>query len=473
MNVTKRQARAANKLLPLNGGAVWWRVGQGKTRVALKYFALVAKEKDDIVRIVFVTTRKAFYDLAEEVKNAGLDWNVREVDSEEDVYPLSTLKKSTIFVVSHGMIAKLVKDRPNPKDKNSGPLIRESHWFDGVVYDEGYLYKNNVTMHCRAANRLAKAVPHALILSGSMMTARNLEDIYGQMYAIDKHHALAPTKTKFRSRYMLTYALNPQAEYGEKIWRNAPMRGAAEQIAQRIKPLCSVYFPKNLREVRHIIKHVPASVEQKQKIRDLKQYMEIAHSKGVLELTSAPSVIIKAQQISDGWVKIDDGHSEIVDSAKLDYLEDMLRELIDSGECVIIWCAFQNSVNRVLQRMQKVFPKKIGVYGFHGSKKFDDAGWRKNGRIAVATVGSGAAVNHFKHCAYAIYYSMDYRWTNLQQSRGRTDRKDSRHSTCFYYYLQTKGSLDSFVYRTAIQSSRKEKELINLTELKQWARLKV
>lgn len=454
MILTRRQKKAASKLFRNNGGAIWHRVGQGKTRIAYKWFAMIAKVKSVFL---VVCRREAFVDWAEEAQKCGLPWTV--VDFEKDLHSSANIK---VWLVSHGMLSSLL------------PYILEyEHVIEAVVYDEGFLYKNPQTLHCKAANNLSVAIGKAAILSGSIMTAKNLEDVYGQLFAIDKQEKVSRTLTDFRSKFMVRYQIgsdNPNAVrfYGK--------RGAVKIVGRRIKPVVSTYFPSD--EKRRIIEDIhpiDATSQQLALIQKLKEEYFISLKGKDLELRNAPSVITKCQQISDGWVKMHDEKSDegqiiapgeiiTVPSGKLRYLVSKVCELLECGEKVVIWCAFKHSVDLILQSLQTL---GIKVYGWYGGKKFDVAGWRRNGQVAVATEASGSSVNHFSNCAYAIYYSMDYSWRNLVQSKGRTNRYDSNHNRCYYYFFQTRGSLDGFVYRTALSSGDKEKELI-ATQVKKW-----
>lgn len=443
MILSKRQKKAASKLFRNNGGAIWHRVGQGKTRIAYKWFAMIAKVKSVFL---VVCRREAFVDWAEEAQKCGLPWTV--VDFEKDLHSSANIK---VWLVSHGMLSSLL------------PYILEyEHVIEAVVYDEGFLYKNPQTLHCKAANKLSVAIGKSAILSGSVMTAKNLEDVYGQLFAIDKQEKIARTLTDFRSKFMFRFQIGQNTQAIRFIGK----RGAVKIIGRKIKPVVSTYFPSDTR--RRIIEDIhpiEATSQQLALIQRLKEEYFISLKGKDLELRNAPSVITKCQQISDGWVKMHDEEIITVPSGKLKYLVSKVCELLECGERVVIWCAFKHSVDLILQSLQIV--GSIKAYGWYGGKKFDVAGWRRNGQVAVATEASGSSVNHFSNCAYAIYYSMDYSWRNLVQSRGRTNRFDSIHANCYYYYFQLRGSLDGFVYRTALSSGDKEKELI-ATQVKIW-----
>lgn len=457
MTLSPRQLSAAKRMYRNDGGPVWWRVGEGKTRIAYKHFAMIAKSLKKIghPRFLVVCRREAFKDWRDEMKLLGLKgkgWKTVPVEEQSDIFCVPK-NRTIVYLISHGKLAALLDD-----------LLEVSVLMHCVSYDEGWLYKNPRTAHCKAANKLSATVGAATILSGSMMTARNLTDVYGQLYAINKHSILARTLTEFNSRFLLRLRIqfNPNLDAATVL---RAQRGAGRRIAERIAGVASVYFPSHSsrRDVDDR-RSIPSTRPQRKAYEELRKYYELRlKDHPPLILKAAPTIAIKCQQISDGWVKLADGTIVDIPSKKLDYVVAQVADLVACGEKVVIWTAYRHSARMVLQRLQKEFPK-LGCYLMLGGKKFDVRGWQKNGRVAVATVGSGSSVNHFAQCAYAIYYSHDVSWPHMQQSRGRTSRKSSKHNTCYYYYLQGEGSMDAHIYKLVMSSCNEEQALIKATE---------
>lgn len=449
--LTPRQERAIKKLDRAKSGAVWWRVGTGKTRVAYGIFATVAKRLNRPVRFVVVCRRLAFEDWKNEAVKFGLSVRFAEVDCDYDLWRKRKLTKPImVYLVSHGMLKGLFRE-----------LMDYSIHLDGIVYDEGYLYKSPKSLHCKCANALSERLEHRYILSGSVMTAKNIEDLFGQMYAIDAHAPIGRTLTEFRSEFMYQY----QLDFGRgPTFQHALKKGAMKKISDRLKPVRSFYFPAdNEREIHEEVKVISPSEHQRTALHSLKEMYWLEHEKGELEVKNALSLMVKAQQISDGFLVTSEGETVRYPSPKMDHLLLMVEELIACGEKVIIWCAFRYTVRMILQRLQKA--KIKGVYAMSGGERFSAEGWRRDGQVVVATEASGSSVNHFKDVAYAIYYSMDTHWLNLQQSQGRTNRHDSAHSKCFYYFLQTKTSLDSHIHLCAKTSKLEEQKILGI---RQW-----
>lgn len=443
------QASALSKLRKNKGGAVFHRVGTGKTRIALAWFASIAKKAFRTNPIFLVVTRrKAFEDWLLEARAIGLNWIVANYET----YAWKITTYPRILLVSHGMIAKLATEI---EEMGSG--------VEAIVYDEGFLFKSPSSAHCKAAHKIAKTVGRAAILSGSIMTARNLEDVFGQMYAIGFHQSLGRTLTEFRTKFMVSLSIG---EY--KKFVNS--KESYNQVSRLIAPHTSIHMPPSDKVYREIVKQIDPSPMQVDYLERLREDYWINLKGQELDIKSVPVLIVKCQQISDGFIHMPNGSVINVDSSKLAHLVEQLFELIACGERVIVWCAFRESVMRVLQMLQS---KGIKAYGMVGGSDFNSEGWRRDGQVVVATEDSGSSVNHFAQCAYAIYYSMNWRWLALQQSKGRSDRKSSKHKTCFYYYLQLKDSLDSHVYNVAHRSGREETKLLNQIAIKQWLHKKL
>lgn len=441
------------------GGALWWRVGTGKTRIAYGFFAMIAKSLPPQTKANFliVCRREAFRDWYEEMRKVDILWRFIELDSMDQLDRLLSPPKHTIYIMSHGMLAKM-------KDS----LMDIAPALQGVAYDEGFLYKSPKVIRTKAAHKISEVVGRAIILSGSMMTARNLEDIYGQLYAINRHEVIGRTLTEFRSRYQMELQLGSSKRF---IFTNR--KGASAEVVRRIGPECSVHFPNNNnRRIVTAIRSCAASSAQDKAFRELREDYWLSLKGEDLIIKNAPTLITKCQQVSDGFVKMPSGQINVIPSQKLVYLLSQVGELLSCGEKVVIWCAFRESVSQVLQALQKANPK-IGCYSLMGGTSFNRAGWNLNGRICVGTEASGSSINFLKDCAYAIYYSMDFHWLNLQQSQGRTNRHDSKHQTCFYTFLQTEGSLDDHVYKVVNTSSLKEREVILQAGVESWLNTKL
>jgi SNF2 family DNA or RNA helicase len=444
------QQRVLEKIERARGGLVFWKVGTGKTRVGLEAFATLQKvyKWPNPCILLVVCKPKCFYDWREEVNKIGHDWVILENDycPLPDEVLINMQAKPTLLLVSHGMIAKMAEHL----DRN--PNIRM------VILDDGYLFKNPRSKKALAAHKLTMS-RRAVLLSGSVMTQRDVTDIYGQAFAVNQHRRIAPNLTKFRSSY-----LHCNMDAGFPLY--SPRKDAYVDIVKALGDGADFYFPPNAeRKIHHQIITVPATDKQRKIFKDLKEWYEAKDYN--LELENALQVALHIQRVSNGWILDDNGCLHYIDNNKVQRTIELVDEIVAGGERCVIWCAF----TRDIDLLSIALP--FATLQMSSRHKFDLDDW-KNGeaKVCIATEASGVGVNHFEQTPYAIYFSMDWKWLDLQQSRGRTDRKSSKHLECFYYYMHTQGSLDRRIYDVASDSGNRELTLIKHGEVADWLKQK-
>lgn len=443
------QWRAVEKIVASRGGVAWWKVGEGKTRIGLFTFAALQTIYGwNLPSICLcVVRRRAFYDWRAEINRCFPLASIYE-----DSLPVHPPASQPVFLlVSHAML-----DRDYDV-LHANKLIRL------VILDELWLYANNKTNRFKAAYLLTNSRV-AVGLSGTIMKARDTAEIYNQMQVLHKHRYLATNLTKFRSQYQKCQLR--ELGSGVMIPKITPRKGAYRQIMRRLEEVADVNFPKGDRVIHEQFHSVPATKKQIQYFRELQETYSLDELG--LEYNHAIVISIKAQQIANGWVKGDKGIIHSVPSLKPEKLAEELDDIIASGEKTVVWCAFRYDVEMLADYL------KVASLQMLGGQDFDVDRWNHSDiRVCLATEASGSSVNYFEHTPYAIYYSANYKWLDMQQSRGRTDRASSRHSECFYKYLQVDGSLDARVFRAAMVSGAVERKLIIQASINDWLKQKL
>lgn len=440
------QWRAVNKFVKEERGIAWWAMGEGKTRIALSTFALL-----QFRGILIVVTRPAaFHDWRNEVLKVGFNWFVAEYDGPQTSF---SRRRPTMWLVSHGKLAKLL------------PHLQVNPLIEFVVYDELYLYSNPKTLKSKAAARLTQSVGgRALGLSGTIMPAKDNTSIWGQTLACGVSGKLARNLTDFRSRYQTCSLLDFGKDKQARQFCNKA--NSKELILSRLEPVCDLHFPIiGKRLIHEKINTVPITPEQKALIKKLKNeyYLELQEHNMEIDISTALGLIIKVQNISNGWLSDSAGTCISIKSNKVEALRASLDELLSEGGKCIVWCAFK----RDTEVLKAALP--FAILQMSGGCKFDTDAWATGKyQVVLATEGSGASVNHFAQVAYAKYFSMSFKWLDFQQSKARTDRKNSAHPTCHYEYFHTAGTLDRHVFDGATSSGRIERDFIKTGRLLQW-----
>ena len=440
MNLNERQEIAVERLVDSRGGLLWWKVGEGKTRIALAWFAaLQLKQQWSLPNVcLIVCRRKAFYDWRKEINHCLPDWPVYE-----DTVPARPPGSTPVFLlVSEGSLTKCAA------------TLRDNKQIRCVVYDEGWLYSNYKSARSVAAHSLSQE-RFSLLLSGTIMKARDTIEIYSQAKVVNRAKLLASSPTAFRTAYQI-------CSMGMGFAVFTPKPGAYTKIIAALQHDCDIHFPDNAhRLIHHQYHEIETTAEQDQAFKELRELysLEIAD----LEFDHTLQIINKTRQIANGWVQDSEGNYISVPTNKVSALENELETLLAANERVVVWCAFRHDVTMLASLLP--FPCVTML----GGQDFDLDRWNSGkARVCYATEDSGSSVNHFAQCGYAIYFSMNYKWLALQQSRGRTDRKSSLHAQCFYKYLFVKGSLDEAICNAANNSGMEEVKVIQLALAVNW-----
>lgn len=440
------QQRVLAKIEKARGGCVFWKVGTGKTRIGLQSFATLQKvyKWPNPCIVLVVCKPKCFYDWRREAGLINFDCVVLENNMEG--LPKVTLEamyeKPTMLLVSHAMLAK------------QQDLLNRHPWIKMVLIDDGYMFKNPRAAKTIAANKLTLS-RRAVLLSGSVMTQSNLEDVYGQAFAVNQHRRIARNLTAFRGEY-----LHCKMDTGYPIY--SPKKGSYNRIVEALGDGADFYFPPNAeRKINHQIVEIPATPKQTALFTELKKWYEaLAYN---VELDNALSVTLYLQRVSNGWMLDDNGCFHNIENNKVERTIELVDSILAAGERCVIWCAFTRDVDLLIGEMP------FATMQMSSRHPFDPLLWNARAAdVCIATEASGVGVNHFENTPYAIYFSMDWKWLDLQQSRGRTDRHASKHSECFYYYLHTKGSLDRRIYDVATNSGNRELTLVKHGEVTEW-----
>lgn len=441
------QEAAYQKLVAENGGIVWMRVGDGKTRVALMAGIEIARNSNYPI-VIIICRRAAFYDWQQEIATLQLDVDVQEIENWEIPNLLETkLNRITIVLMSEGMLL-------NENIQDEILYFNNKNVLGAIIVDELWLFKNPKAQKHLALRQWT--IDHPTIgLSGSVMTARDIVDIFGQVAAVGRMKQLAHSLTRFRETYQTGIAGNYMSYY--------PKPGAYKAIMEKIEPFVYVHMPTQRKSRTNILKVLPT----KQQLDYFKELKETAAIEGKFELTNMANIVTKAQQISNGWLKGEKGDVEYFDSPKVDRCVTLVTEILEQNETdkVVIWCAFREDIKRLCK--EHFCSSQIAT--LQSGETFDTEFWKKKtSRICIATEASGTSVNHFAQCAYGIYFSQDFKWTSLQQSQGRHTRRSSLHSETTFTFLHTEKSLDSQVFYTVRTSASSEASFLKQMDVLQW-----
>ena len=402
MELSEKQREAVAHLSRSKKAIAWWRVGEGKTRIALAWVSAICPA-GRTPRVLIICSPGAIRTWEDEIALVGA-----EIDAK---------------FLSYGMLA-------GGKAENRAVDFEAT---DALIIDELWMYKSVKTNRSKRVAELSRVLP-TIGLSGSMVTARNIEDLWGQAKAVGLAGAIAPNLTAFRREFCVETLT--QMGLWIRFVERTPKPGAVEAIQKRLAGNIHVHFPKETRDSRDIFIDVAPSKDQLAVKRALAREYFFAHEDDsthgfTVEVKSAAALLIKLQQVSYGVVKDDAGHASLVDSPKAKRFREIVSELVDAGERVLVWVAFRRTLD-FLRTVLAPHP----VVALSSENDFDAEAWAGGeAKICLATVGSGASLNDFASVRYSVFYSSPFSHLMNQQARGRTLRASSDSPLVHYHVL--------------------------------------
>jgi hypothetical protein len=328
-----------------SGGIAFWRVGTGKTRIAIATgIAMLQATSMKAQMIAVVCRRAAFYDWRTEIATLQLSADTPEIEAlaeSEQVFNVDSF-----VLVSDGLLR-------NAKIISTLQKLIDWGFLGALLVDEGYLFCNPQSQRSKGLYEIAKRLP-TVVVSGSIQPSRDLTQVYGQAVAANKHKRITPTLTKFRQEY--------QTGIQGQFYAYYPKPGAYKKLMEKMSPFTHLYMPpKKDREWKETILKIKPTDYQLELLKELKDTMAID---AMFELTNAANMIQKGQQISNGWLKGEDGDVRYFESSKVDRTVALMQEILAENKRVVIWCAFREDIRRLKREFletEAISPKEVST----------------------------------------------------------------------------------------------------------------
>lgn len=309
--------------------------------------------------------------------------------------------------------------------------------YDAIILDEAHHIKNAGTGTAQGFFKLADQVPKLLELTGTPIKNRP-QEMYSLLHALYPH--LFPKEKKFLWDYCI--------QVGQNKWAFSP-QGVKDLVA-KISPFYLARSPDDIgRKVPppRMIEYkldFENHVQQKEAYKSMtERSMAILNSGKVIPIVSQLAIMTRQAQVISwpaGINFVDPETEEIVrfdvhESVKMDWAEDLLKELTEEGERTIMFSRFKPAIYELKKRLELAGISVAVITGDEKAKgnteavfnDFDLKTAPENPRYQVLlatyqTVGESANLNAARHM---ILYDRFWNPGNEDQAIGRIDRINS------------------------------------------------
>ena len=327
---------------------------------------------------------------------------------------------------------------------------RQAWPFDMVVLDESTSFKNSRSKRFKALKLIRRFIKKIVLLTGTP-SAKDIMDLWAQVYLLDEGKRLGRTITQFREMY---FDVNT---HGGHFTEYSAKDGAEEAVLNAIKDICISMKAEDYLELPNLITHdIPVELDSKSRkaYNQFEKDMLLQIDDDVVTASMAGILTGKLQQFCSGAIYNEDKKVIPLHNCKIDAYMELLERI--NGERCITFYGFQHDKDRLLDALSKT---KLRVRVYKGTQDEDD--WNA-GNIDVLLV-------HPASCAYGlnlqaggqhiIWFTPNWSFELNDQGICRLYRQGSPYNKIYVHYLIVTDSVDEDV-KDAIANRKQTHESI-------------
>lgn len=310
----------------------------------------------------------------------------------------------------------------------------KSKWpFKIVVIDELSSFKSGQAKRFKALRQVLGRIRRVIGLTGTPRP-NGIEDLWAELYLLDRGERLGKTVTAFRQKYLIPEKMN-----GHIVYSYRPREGAEAEVYDLIGDICMsvkkedvISLPGQVYE--NIELTPPTALLRQYKQFEREKVLECLDSDGEIIAGTAAALTGKLLQFANGAIYDTEGVAHEIHTVKLDALEEMIEAA--GGDPVLVLYAYTHDADRIR--------KRIKCRGLNTPQDIDD--WNA-GKIPVALAHPASCsfgLNLQQGGHIIIWYGLTYNLEFYQQANERLNRPGQKH-VCKVYHLILKGTVDDRV----------------------------
>ena len=311
-------------------------------------------------------------------------------------------------------------------------LILDVPW-DIFVMDESHRIKSPTGKASKFASLVGSKAKRRIALTGTPMPHSPL-DIFAQYRALDPA-IFGNNFHKFKMKYALMGGFGGKQVIG---YQNQ------EELTKKFKSI-AFQADKSLLDLPpfvHSFRTCELNPKTAKVYKDLDKKLFAEIESGTITPANAMVKVLRLQQLTGGYLKLDDGSLEQYGTEKKDLLADLLDD-IPKDEPVVVFARFTADIKNIKEAMKDA--KR--TCGELSGRANDLEGWQHGDFNSLAVqIRSGGVGISLVRASFCIYYSVGHSLGDYLQSLDRTHRH-GQTKTVRYYHLLADGTIDQKVYQ--------------------------
>ena len=317
--------------------------------------------------------------------------------------------------------------------------------FNIVIVDELSGFKSNKSVRFKKLRKVRPRVNRIIGLTGTP-APNGYEDLWAQIYLLDRGERLGKNITEFRRRYFTTLY-----RHGYNDYELRP--GAKDEIDAAISDICISMKARDylkLKEPLYINRVAKLDKKEYELYKKMERDAVLEIDENDITALNAAAVSNKLLQMSNGAVYTEDREVIRIHDKKLDVLEELIEEA--NGEPVLVFYNFKHDRDRILKKFK-------GVRILDTDQDIKD--WN-DGKIKIflahpASAGHGLNLQAGGHIV--IWFGLNWSLELYQQANARLNRQ-GQTETVRIYHIIAEGAIDGRVLEVLKGKNMRQEELL-------------
>ena len=413
-------------------------MGLGKTAISLTAIADLAADLD-VGRVLVVApqrvAKKVWTDEAAEwTHTRGLTFS--RVIGTEKKRIAALAKAADIYLITTDMVKWLLEQF---EDKNFP--------FDAMFIDESSKYKHQGSARSKAMRILTRAVNYLVLLTGTP-SANGLQDLWAQIYLLDRGARLGHTLKDFRQRYF-------HPNYDGSGYK--PKKHAADAIQRRLSDICFTLRSEDYLELperidNKIVIDLEESTLASYKKFEREYVLQMIDGKEITAVSSG-ALYQKLLQCANGVVYDAERNELSFHKEKVK----ALREIVDeaNGEPILVAYNFKSDIKAI----QREFPEARVLA--NDVSVIDEWNAGKIQMLLAHPQSAGHGLNLQFGGGTIVWYGLTWNLENYLQFNKRIHRHGQTRKNVIIHHLIARKTIDETVMKALHRKDKDQNALLD------------
>ena len=316
--------------------------------------------------------------------------------------------------------------------------LRNSWDFDMVVLDESSSFKNPSSKRFKALRMVRDRIDRMVLLTGTP-SPNGMEDLWAQVWLLDKGQRLGRTITAYREAYFKEDRAYP----GQQYRTYTLLAGAADRIKAAISDICvSMKAEDYLTLPDYIEDVIPVELDAKalKAYRELEREMLLEVDDQTVTAGSAAVLNGKLLQLCSGAVYDTEGAAVGIHDCKIEAFLELVEQL--HGEHALVFYWFKHERDRLVRALEGS-GLRVRVYQGAQEEKDWNAGLIDILLAHPASCGYGLNLQDGGH--HAIWYGYPNWALEIYQQANKRLHRQGQQYPVISHHLVVRGGMDEVV----------------------------